>query len=63
MRLQRTTPVEGKIEVLAVGEVQRGGLDQLPLGVDAFAEHDELQLEKDNLKNGGRPRSAQSSRV
>src|SRR5215213_2976600 len=40
-------------EVPTVGEMKAGGFDQLPLGPDAFEEHDELQLEENDGVNGG----------
>jgi hypothetical protein len=40
-------------DVPAVAKVEAGRLDQLPLGADAFEEHDQLQLEEDDRVDGG----------
>lgn len=38
-----------------MSQVETGGLDQLPLGADAFEEHHQLQLEKDHRVDRGAP--------
>ena len=40
--------VQGVAQVPAVGQVEAGRLDQLPLGADPLEEHDQLQLEEDD---------------
>ncbi len=45
--------VQGIAEVPAMGEVEAGGLAELPLGADPFEEHHELQLEEDDRVDRG----------
>jgi hypothetical protein len=43
--------IKGIAQVPAVGEVERGGLDQVALRADPLKEHQELELEKDHWVN------------
>ncbi|HLL50622.1 MAG TPA: hypothetical protein VK356_08145 [Thermomicrobiales bacterium] len=47
--------VQGVAEVPAMSQVQAGCLDQLTLRANPFEEHDQLELEKDNMVDARSP--------